>query len=302
MSPTSISQRRAARERPRGASARNRWSRGGSPVDQASCTLRSRCHTHTSPRSSSAQHSSRASRLARRQSLRSAIASELPGSSKAATGVASRPTSLDYTVSVRQICAGALLFDHPHSMGTRAGAMAVARDIRASTGRRLTRGDGRSSPALASASGCSLAVAAAPTRRQLRLQLGSHLRRDRHGAHACPARGPRARPRATPARARPTPTGVRAARAAARPPRLHRRINPTARGCDSTSIAASVLASCPGPRMNGGPMVACEHRIASYGAEAWAATRCALPSSDDEGAGKFSARRPIEQTRRDVRR
>jgi hypothetical protein len=68
-----------------------------------------------------------------------AIASALQGSSKAATGLASRPASLDYTVSVRQICAGALLFDHPHSMGTRAGAMAVARDIRASTGRRLTR-------------------------------------------------------------------------------------------------------------------------------------------------------------------
>ena len=68
-----------------------------------------------------------------------AIAGALPGSSKAATGVASRPASPDYAVSVRQICAGALLFDHPHSMGTRPGAMAVARDIRASTGRRLTR-------------------------------------------------------------------------------------------------------------------------------------------------------------------
>jgi hypothetical protein len=69
----------------------------------------------------------------------SAIAGALPGTPKAAAGLASRPASLDYTLSVRQICAGALLFDHPHSMGTRAGAMAVARDIRASTGRRLTR-------------------------------------------------------------------------------------------------------------------------------------------------------------------
>jgi hypothetical protein len=66
----------------------------------------------------------------------SAIGGDLPESSQAPAGFASR---LDYTLSVRQICAGALLFDHPHSMGTRAGAIAVALDIRASTGRRLTR-------------------------------------------------------------------------------------------------------------------------------------------------------------------
>jgi hypothetical protein len=38
---------------------------------------------------------------------------------------------------VTQICAGALLFDHPHESGTKEGAEAVARDIRASTSRRL---------------------------------------------------------------------------------------------------------------------------------------------------------------------
>jgi catalase (peroxidase I) len=40
---------------------------------------------------------------------------------------------------VTRICAGALLFDHAHDMGTRADALAVARDIRASTARRLAR-------------------------------------------------------------------------------------------------------------------------------------------------------------------
>jgi hypothetical protein len=44
-----------------------------------------------------------------------------------------------YSLAVTQICAGALLFDHAHSTGTRAGALAVARDIRASTSRRLVR-------------------------------------------------------------------------------------------------------------------------------------------------------------------
>ena len=62
-----------------------------------------------------------------------------PGSSNAAAERAWRPASLHYTLAVRRICAGALLFDNPHTIGTRAGAIAVARDIRASTGRRLTR-------------------------------------------------------------------------------------------------------------------------------------------------------------------
>jgi hypothetical protein len=69
----------------------------------------------------------------------SASGNALPRSSKAAAGLESRSASLDYTRSVRRICAGALLFDNPHAMGTRADAIAVARDIRTSTGRRLTR-------------------------------------------------------------------------------------------------------------------------------------------------------------------
>jgi hypothetical protein len=45
----------------------------------------------------------------------------------------------EYSLAVTRICAHALLFDHPHHMGTRADALAVARDIRASTARRLAR-------------------------------------------------------------------------------------------------------------------------------------------------------------------
>jgi hypothetical protein len=49
------------------------------------------------------------------------------------------PTPAAYSRAVTCICAGALLFDHAHPMGTRADALAVARDIRASTARRLAR-------------------------------------------------------------------------------------------------------------------------------------------------------------------
>jgi hypothetical protein len=41
--------------------------------------------------------------------------------------------------AVTGICAHALLFEGQHQMGTRAGAVAVARDMRASTARRLRR-------------------------------------------------------------------------------------------------------------------------------------------------------------------
>jgi hypothetical protein len=49
------------------------------------------------------------------------------------------PPAAEYSLAVTRICAGALLFDHAHHMGTRADALAVARDIRASTDQRLTR-------------------------------------------------------------------------------------------------------------------------------------------------------------------
>jgi hypothetical protein len=44
-----------------------------------------------------------------------------------------------YSVAVTQICAGSLLFDNAHKMGTRSDALSVADDIRASTARRLDR-------------------------------------------------------------------------------------------------------------------------------------------------------------------
>lgn len=49
------------------------------------------------------------------------------------------PTAASYSRAVTRICARALLFDHAHDMGTRADALAVAADIRASTARRLAR-------------------------------------------------------------------------------------------------------------------------------------------------------------------
>ncbi len=46
-------------------------------------------------------------------------------------------TPAGYSRAVVQICAGALLFDKPHQMGTRSDALSIADDIRASTARRL---------------------------------------------------------------------------------------------------------------------------------------------------------------------
>jgi hypothetical protein len=51
-----------------------------------------------------------------------------------------------YSMAVTQICSGALLFEGRHAIGTRAGALAVAHDIRASTRRRLRRIDALSVP------------------------------------------------------------------------------------------------------------------------------------------------------------
>jgi hypothetical protein len=51
--------------------------------------------------------------------------------------VATGPSSWSRAVS--GICSHALLFEGPHEIGTRAGAVAVGRDIRASTERRLRR-------------------------------------------------------------------------------------------------------------------------------------------------------------------
>jgi len=62
------------------------------------------------------------------------------------TATGSSPAA-EYSSAVVQICAGALLFDHTHPMGTRADALAIAQDIRASTARRLDRVTALSVPA-----------------------------------------------------------------------------------------------------------------------------------------------------------
>ena len=57
-----------------------------------------------------------------------------------ASGSAAESTSpAGYSAAVTRICAHALLFDHPHHMGTRADALEVASDIRDSTARRLSQ-------------------------------------------------------------------------------------------------------------------------------------------------------------------
>jgi hypothetical protein len=74
--------------------------------------------------------------------LVTALAATALGSAPALGGAAGAPgasSAADYSLGVTRICAGALLFDHAHRMGTRADALAVARDIRASTARRLAR-------------------------------------------------------------------------------------------------------------------------------------------------------------------
>jgi hypothetical protein len=51
--------------------------------------------------------------------------------------IATSPSA--WSGAVRAICVQALLFEGRHQIGTRAGAVAVARDIRASTARRVRR-------------------------------------------------------------------------------------------------------------------------------------------------------------------
>jgi hypothetical protein len=65
------------------------------------------------------------------------LATVLVASLAATAPTAADPTS--WSDGVTQICAHALLFEGRHEIGTRAGAIAVARDIRASTARRLDR-------------------------------------------------------------------------------------------------------------------------------------------------------------------
>ncbi len=56
-----------------------------------------------------------------------------------AAAASDRPARDAWSVGVAKVCMGALLFEGRHSIGTAQGAVAVARDIRASTARRLAR-------------------------------------------------------------------------------------------------------------------------------------------------------------------
>jgi hypothetical protein len=69
--------------------------------------------------------------------LVAALAVALAASSTASTATATGPVA--WPDAVTAICAHALLFEGRHEIGTRAGAIAVARDTRASTARRLRR-------------------------------------------------------------------------------------------------------------------------------------------------------------------
>jgi hypothetical protein len=60
---------------------------------------------------------------------------------QAGSAHASPTTPAEYSLAVKHICAGALLFGRSHRIGTRAGAVAVSRDIRVTGGRRLRRVD-----------------------------------------------------------------------------------------------------------------------------------------------------------------
>lgn len=67
-----------------------------------------------------------------------AFAADPPkGSHGQETNAPAPTTRAAYSRAVAQVCAHALLFEQPHAIGTRAGALAVAADIRASTRRRL---------------------------------------------------------------------------------------------------------------------------------------------------------------------
>jgi len=63
-------------------------------------------------------------------------------------GAATPPTPAGWSRAVTQICAGAVLFEGTHQIGTRAGAIAVSRDIRSTGGRRVGRVDALAKPPL----------------------------------------------------------------------------------------------------------------------------------------------------------
>ena len=85
----------------------------------------------------------------RRYSLCGAVAIVLAGAvlQSAHATVARKQASAEYSQAVIRVCSGALLFENQHEIGTRAGALAVSRDIRATGRRRLQRVDEIPKPA-----------------------------------------------------------------------------------------------------------------------------------------------------------
>jgi hypothetical protein len=73
-----------------------------------------------------------------------AAAALLAGATQAAQAL---QTPARYSQAVAPICAGALLFEGHHQIGTLAGAIAVSQDIRATGARRLRRVDAVAKPA-----------------------------------------------------------------------------------------------------------------------------------------------------------
>ena len=67
------------------------------------------------------------------------VIASLVSVTKIAAARSDRPDRHAWRVGVTRVCTGALLFTGRHSIGTEQGAVAVARDIRASTTRRLAR-------------------------------------------------------------------------------------------------------------------------------------------------------------------
>jgi hypothetical protein len=63
------------------------------------------------------------------------------------SAAARNQTGAPYSRAVIRLCRGALLFENEHEIGTRAGALAVSRDIRATGRKRLRRVDEIPKPA-----------------------------------------------------------------------------------------------------------------------------------------------------------
>ncbi len=64
-----------------------------------------------------------------------------------ALGASNAQTPAGYSLAVQEICSGALLFNGSHQIGTRAGAIDVSNDIRATGGHRLQLVDAVAKPA-----------------------------------------------------------------------------------------------------------------------------------------------------------